>query len=669
MTVLDRKAILAVAAALSASALAGCGSEPSKPDPITPPAVLSITPARASNTDTASVIVRGSGFAAGASAAIGTRALASVIVVSSEEIRGVVPSGITTGLYGVRVRNTDGGSGVLPQGFRVTGPGMTHSGEIASDELWELRDSPHLVSGRLDVRGAARPVLTIQAGCRILFQNGARLSVGDGAPGAIVAAGTAAAPIDFTTSLSEENAERGSWGAVALFGDSSAVFRNCRFRYGGGPTLGGLPQSMVSLIGASAVIEDCLFTESGGTGLYLDDASAFLAFSDCVFRSSAGAHLSLRIERSGPLAAGHIFDDGLIEIRPGEMPGDLLWPGFGAAYRLGFDLVVRGTLTLGPGASLEFSPGAKLAAGLEVAGGLIAAGDAGAPVRFRSSRPQPAPGSWGGLHFGPQLLPGSRLERAEVRHAGGSGQPAAVVCDGAAPRIQDSRIEASGSLGLLYRAGARPIAFARNVITGSAAHAIELPASGIGGLSPDNAFSGNGAAGLLVGGGVVSESALWSAFGSTSPYIIRGDVEIRGPSSPLVTVAPGVRMAFQRECGLFVGAARGSQESGALVVERGVPRSEITSVPTAGSPQAPGDWEGIVFLDTSDDEICRLEECVVEYGGAGGLGNVRCNDASPVLRDIVLQWSGGYGLYLGGSASPDTSGVIYLFNALGAVGP
>ena len=657
-----------LAVAVAGVALAGCGSEPSKPKPASQPAVASIVPARASNTDTASVSIRGSGFLSGVTASIGTRALTAVVFVSSEEIRGVVPSGIPTGLYSVRVRNTDGGAGALPSSFRVTGPGMTHNGEITADEAWALRDSPHIVSGQVRVRGASRPTLTIEPGCRVLFQNGARLSAGDGEPGRIVASGEAS-PIEFTTSQGAGTEQRGSWGSVALFGDSSGVFRNCRFRFGGGPTLGGLPQCLLLLSGATAVVEDCLFTKSAAAGLYVDDASALLGFSGCDFRASTGPHVSIRLEGSAALAAAHQFEDGTIEIRAGVMSGDLFWPGTGAAYRIGFDLAVHGMLTLGAGAALEFAPGAGIEAGVDAPGGLIAVGEIGAQVRFRSDQPQPAGGAWAGLHFGAQLLDGSRLEHAVVSHAGGSGQPAAIVCDGAAPRIQDSLIESSGSLGLLYRAGARPSAFARNVITASSAHAIELPASGIGGLAPDNSFAGNGAAGLLVDGGAVGENALWSPFGLSSPYVVRGDIEIRGVASPIVTVAPGTTMTFQSGCGLIVGAVAGSVESGALVVERGGVPTILTSIVRPGVPQNPGDWEGVVFLGTSTDDVCRLEGCVVEYGGAGQLGDVRCQDASPVLRDVLLQWSAGYGLYLGGASSPDTSGVTYQFNALGAVGP
>jgi hypothetical protein len=653
---------------LAGAAIAGCGSEPSKPTPISAPEVASVSPTRASNTDTATVVIRGSGFAAGAVALVGIRTLTGAVLVSPEEIRGVVPSGISTGLYGVRVRNRDGGTGTLASAFRVTGPGMTHNGEISEDEIWQLRDSPHVVSGEVQVRGSSSPALTIEAGCRVLFQNGARLVVGDGAPGRLIASGETGG-IEFTSSLSPGNEERGSWGNVALFGDSSAVLRNCRFRFGGGPTLGGLPPCLLLLTNASAMVDDCLFEESAGAGLHLGDESALLSFSGCTFRRSSGPHLSLRLERSKGLAAGHLFDDGIIEIRPGTMAGDLYWPGAGAAYRIGANLVLRGTLTLGSGVALEFASGIKLEAGVETPGGLVAAGEEGAPVRFRSDRTQPAPGAWAGLHFGPLLLSGSRLDHTEIRHAGGSGQPAAVVCDGAAPRIQDSRVESSASLGVIYRAGARPVSFVRNVIVGSATHAIELPASGLAGIAADNSFSGNGAAGLIVDGGVVTESGLWSAFGLSSPYLIRGDIEIRAASRPIVTVTPGATLRFQSGCGLLVGAPEGSTESGALVVERGTAPTILTSPDRPGVPQQPGDWEGIVFLDTSDDETSRLEGCVVEYGGAGGLGNVRCRNASPVLRDVLLQWSAGYGLYLEGASEPDTAGVTCQFNTLGAVGP
>jgi hypothetical protein len=664
-----RRAFVRIAvAACMAACLASCAEEPGKPKPVSQPIVLGITPARASNTAEAPVVITGEEFLPGAAAFIGSRTLSSTTVISGGEIHAVMPTKVYPGVYPVRVRNKDGGVGELPGAFLVTGPGMIHSGEIAESEVWSAADSPHQVSGQVLVRGPGRPTLTIEPGCRILFQSGARLVAGEGAPGKIVADGGAPG-IEFTTTAPEGTDRRGSWGLVAVFGDSSAVFRNCAFCFGGGPSLGSLPRCLLLLRDASAVIEDCLFEGSAAYGLIVEDGSRLLSFERSTLRSCDGPLLSVTPGQSADLAAGHVLEDGTIEIREGAMDRDLTWPGFDAVYQIGFHAVVTGVLTLEPGAELAFGSAAGLEIGTALPGGIRAEAPAEAPIVFRSSQASPLPGAWEGLRLGPQLDAGSRLVGVEIRHAGGSGQAAAILCDGGAPVIQRTRVTGSATLGILYRGGALPVSFARNEVSNCGSYGIELPAAGVSRIQATNVFAGNAYAGILVDGGTVAQSGAWSSFSFFSPYVIRGDIDVRGAAGPILTIAPGSLLHFSAGAEFRVGTVAGTGESGALVIEAGGVPTVASSMPRGGDPREPGDWKGIRFLDTSDDGVSRLEGCIVEYGGASGGGNVRCDDASPRLQDVVLQWSAGYGLYLAGTSQPDTSGVQYRSNRLGNVGP
>ena len=70
---------------------------------------------------------------------------------------------------------------------------------------YRVRRAMHLV-----VEGAAAPVLTLAPGVRIAFEDGAELDVGFGAPGGLVAAGTALHPVVF------EGADDARWIGVHL---------------------------------------------------------------------------------------------------------------------------------------------------------------------------------------------------------------------------------------------------------------------------------------------------------------------------------------------------------------------------------------------------------------------------------------------------------------------
>src|SRR5579872_5695452 len=78
------------------------------------------------------------------------------------------------------------------------------SGTIASNTTWALANSPYVVTGTVTVNAGV--TLTIEAGTTVKFNNsGQALNIN----GVLVANGTSAAPITFTSSLGSPS--RGSW--------------------------------------------------------------------------------------------------------------------------------------------------------------------------------------------------------------------------------------------------------------------------------------------------------------------------------------------------------------------------------------------------------------------------------------------------------------------------
>src|SRR2546428_12225551 len=82
---------------------------------------------------------------------------------------------------------------VLPLGGgERAGPDSTsHTLSITASETWTLAESPHVVHGRLSVRGT----LTIEAGATVLFADTSGLTFGKYGAGSLRAQGSASAPI------------------------------------------------------------------------------------------------------------------------------------------------------------------------------------------------------------------------------------------------------------------------------------------------------------------------------------------------------------------------------------------------------------------------------------------------------------------------------------------
>lgn len=86
--------------------------------PDTAVTVTSITPSSSRTNETANVVITGTNFELGAKAFLGTNEL-SLTTLTAQTIGAVVPAGLAAGAYDVRVRNTSGVEGTLPNGYRV----------------------------------------------------------------------------------------------------------------------------------------------------------------------------------------------------------------------------------------------------------------------------------------------------------------------------------------------------------------------------------------------------------------------------------------------------------------------------------------------------------------------------------------------------------------------
>ncbi len=114
-----------------------------------------------------------------------------------------------------------------------------------------------------------------------------------------------------------------------------------------------------------------------------------------------------------------------------------------------------------------------------------------------------------------------------------------------------------------------------------------------------------------------------------------------------VTVKPGATLTIEPGC--VVQFLLGTQ----LVVEgtlvaRGTPEAPIRFTTAVEKAATPFDGDGILFADSSADDRCVLEHCIVEHQRVG----VTCSAASPTLRRCLLARNGVAGLLATGGAQP-----------------
>lgn len=93
---------------------------------------------------------------------------------------------------------------------------------------------------------------------------------------------------------------------------------------------------------------------------------------------------------------------------------------------------------------------------------------------------------------------------------------------------------------------------------------------------------------------------------------------------------------------LYIGHDTNPALPGAIVAE-GTSAQKIVFTSWKTTPAA-GDWTGFYFAGYASDELCSMRHCVVEYGGQGSVGNIRCNGSIPTFEDCEISYGASYGI-------------------------
>jgi hypothetical protein len=254
---------------------------------------------------------------------------------------------------------------------------------------------------------------------------------------------------------------------------------------------------------------------------------------------------------------------------------------------------------------------------------LLAQGTADRPIVIRAIDPVAARGAWGGLYFGNGATSTSRLSYLTVQNAGadvGWGERGAIWVDGATTVVMNEvTIRQSGGHGVSMRGTARfgtGSAGLHVIDSGNADIAAALVAfadtNAVGSL-PELTQEGNDTAEIaLIGESTrVTTTQTWRNPGSGIRYRLRNDLEVRGPSGPVLTVAPGATVALDEGHAIYVGW----DEDGGLVLDGGAEETRVVLTSARREP-APGDWVGIYFGDHVLRTSSRIAWTTISYAGA-----------------------------------------------------
>ncbi len=147
--------------------------------------------------------------------------------------------------------------------------------------------------------------------------------------------------------------------------------------------------------------------------------------------------------------------------------------------------------------------------------------------------------------------------------------------------------------------------------------------------------------------GVISEDETWSA--GDSPHLVAGDIEVQD----------GAVLTIEDITIYFVTGKRIRVGYNGL---GGLRASNATFTPISGNP-GPGKWDGISFAGQTLPGS-YLDNCVIEYGGGNGFGNVFVSDGAISITDCTIRYSETDGVhFIGDGHATSFSGNVIQFNS------
>ena len=539
-----------------------------------------------------------------------------------------------------------------------------HAASITAAETWREAENPHVVRGSIEVNDATAPLLTLEAGVVVLFEQDAELRFTNGA---LQAQGNPDAPIYMLAN--QVSPPKGYWRGVvfATAGSSSGMNHVTLSDCGNGSGKG----ACLSLEAQAApVLRNVTVRNSGTVGVMVaNDGSAFGTDSTTLnVDGSTGHAVSIGANQAATLPTGGAFTGNTpnaVELK-GNVVRSQTWPNPGIPYAINEDLHVEDasspTLTLSAGTVLRFGPNSGLFVGYDSApGDLVIVGSAAAPVRLTADSAQP--GGWKGVSLGEMSSAASRLTHAIIEYAGAPTAPDSASLgsllisgdrtDRVRPVIDNVTVQKGSGTGVFVGAGGAFGPSSTKLISrDNGGYAITVTPNEVGSIPANSLFSGNTQNAVRVNPGPIRTSQTWPNFGI--PYVIIRSINVGAESNPTLTLPPGTELRFEQGTGLWIGSDGVPGVLNAL----GTAEAPIRFVANAADPVKGQTWRGLSFWLADGS---KLDHVSISYGGIvgqQGMGNLNVyREIGPFVTNSTFSESNVCGVTVSDGSLPGSTPV------------
>ena len=259
---------------------------------------------------------------------------------------------------------------------------LVRGGTVDRSARWQSIGAPLVIGGvvHIDGKEAERVAVELAPGLELRFAEAGALDVGYYGPGALLAKGTAEAPIVFTT---HEKRQPGGWGSVGVHAHGEATIAGAVFEFGGK----GEDSGVLRVVGGTLALTGTTF-RSNRMGVSADEAARLPTFADNKFAATPVVAL-LPAGLVAALGEDNAYDrDSRIRTIGGPVKGEVVWHAQGVPIEYTGEINVDGgSLTLEAGVALLAAAQAKFTVGLHEPAKLLIKGTAAAPVTIGPAAP------------------------------------------------------------------------------------------------------------------------------------------------------------------------------------------------------------------------------------------------------------------------------------------
>jgi hypothetical protein len=442
--------------------------------------------------------------------------------------------------------------------IQVAGTDVTTSG------FWKKLNVPYFMNGKSGINSAAGPVITIEPGTILNFNNEAYIEVGSGEPGTLKAIGTDAAPITFTKSTGVQNwgysnAERSGGIWIGSKATTQTTLTSCIIEYA---TTGIFVEAGVYPI-SKCKIRNCSLhgIQFDGTDAGPKD-SASCQFDTITGCGSYPIHLSSQY--LGDLSVtcgltGNATNMDFVQVSGSTVTKSGYWKKLNVPYLMsGTTSIGDATgpvVTIQPGTIFKFDSEAYIDIGSGKSGTIKAQGTVTDSIFFDVSA---TAATWGyenanrsgGIWIGGYATLNTSLQYCSIKNA----VAGIFVETGAKVEISNCLVKNSKLNGMVFNGTGMPkdsANFLNNVITGSAEYGIRIEGNNLVKLSGTGSVAGNTLGGIFVLGEAVTQSGMWKKH--DAPYIVDGTLDIGATAGVTITIQPGAQFRLVADAYIQVG--------------------------------------------------------------------------------------------------------------------